>query len=68
MQVTFGGHDYLFVNDQLKGQVTTPDTEHHQWYNYGGDKIWPMPEGNGDEQHWAGAGGSVLDEAPLCSA
>ena len=64
MQVTFGGHDYLFVNDQLKGQVTTPDTEHHRWYNYGGDKIWPMPEGNQDEQHWAGAGGSVLDEGP----
>ena len=21
MQVTFGGHDYLFVNQQLKGQV-----------------------------------------------
>lgn len=64
MQVTFGGHDYIFVNDQLKGQVTTPDTEHHRWYNYGGDKIWPMPEGNQDEQHWAGAGGSVLDEGP----
>lgn len=62
MQVTFDGHDYLFVNDQLKGQVNHPDTEHHRWYNYGGDKIWPMPEGSQDEQHWPDAGGTLLDE------
>jgi hypothetical protein len=62
MQVTFDDHDYLFVNAQLKGQINPPDTEHHRWYNYGGDKIWPMPEGSQDEQHWAGAGGTLLDE------
>ncbi len=62
MQVTFGGHDYLYINDQLKGQVNPPDAEHHRWYNYGGDKIWPMPEGSQDEQHWADPGGSLLDE------
>lgn len=69
MQVTFNGHDYLFVNDQLndqlKGQVNPPDTERYIWYNYGGDKIWPMPEGSQDEQHWAGAGGALLDEGPF---
>ncbi len=62
MQVTFDNHDYLYVNAQLKGQVNPIDTEHHSWYNYGGDKIWPMPEGSQDEQHWAGPGGSALDE------
>ena len=62
MQVTFDDHDYLYVNDQLKGKINPPDTEHHRWYNYGGDKIWPMPEGSQDEQHWAGPGGSLLDE------
>jgi hypothetical protein len=62
MQVTFDDHDYLYVNAQLKGQVNPPDMEHHRWYNYGGDKIWPMPEGSQDEQHWAGAGGTLLDE------
>jgi hypothetical protein len=62
MQVTFDDHDYLFVNAQLKGQVHPPDTEHHRWYNYGGDKIWPMPEGSEDEQHWPDAGGTLLDE------
>ncbi|MEO6909350.1 MAG: hypothetical protein ABI158_00300 [Edaphobacter sp.] len=65
MQVTFGGHDFLFVNDQLKGQYLPPETTQHRWINYGGDKIWPMPEGSEDEQHWAGAGGEPLDNAPF---
>src|SRR5581483_3903239 len=54
MQVTFGDHDYLFVNEQLKGQSFTPaqSLAQHKWFNYGGDKIWPMPEGEDDEQHW----------------
>src|ERR1700691_6527412 len=38
MQVTFGGHDFLFVNDQLKGQYLPPETTQHRWINYGGDK------------------------------
>src|SRR6476661_5080655 len=51
MQVTFGDHDFLFVNDQLKGQAFTPETSlaQRKWFNYGGDKIWPMPEG--EEHH-----------------
>lgn len=64
MQVTFGDHDFLFVNEQLKGEYMPPDTAQHRWYNYGGDKIWPMPEGSDDEQHWSGAGGEPLDDAP----
>jgi hypothetical protein len=63
MQVTFGDHDYLFVNEQLKGQVHSPEASaaERKWFNYGGDKIWPMPEGGDDERHWASAVGSVLD-------
>ena len=63
MQVTFGDHDYLWVNEQLKGQYFAPDVSAAQkrWFNYGGDKIWPMPEGSSDEQHWPGAVGSRLD-------
>jgi hypothetical protein len=64
MQVTFGEHDYLFVNQQLKGQYFPPEVSAAQrrWFNYGGDKIWPMPEGNNDEQHWPGAAGEPLDD------
>jgi hypothetical protein len=69
MQVTFAGHDYLFVNPQLKGKILPVDPTQHRWINYGGDKIWPMPEdppnGVADEQHWAGAAGEPLDDAPF---
>ena len=63
IQVALGGHDYLFVNQQLKGQYFPPEVSAAQkrWFNYGGDKIWPMPEGNNDEQHWPGAVGEPLD-------
>jgi hypothetical protein len=73
MQVTFGRHAYLFVNLQLKGQYFPPEVSAAQkrWFNYGGDKIWPMPEGSPDgsrdEQHWPGAVGSVLDAGAFSS-
>jgi hypothetical protein len=63
IQVAFGGHSYLFVNPKLKGKYfpalegTTPT----QWHNYGGDKIWPLPEGEQDEQHWPGPVSDALD-------
>jgi hypothetical protein len=63
IQVQFGGHDLLYVNPQLKGQVIPPGTRGVE-HNYGGDKIWPLPEGNEDEQHWSGSGGR-LDGAPF---
>jgi hypothetical protein len=63
IQVTFGGHDLLYVNPLLKGQVIAPGTGGGE-HNYGGDKIWPLPEGDQDEQHWSGAGGR-LDGGPF---
>jgi hypothetical protein len=63
IQVNFGGHDLLYVNPLLHGQVIPPGTPGGD-HNYGGDKIWPLPEGNQDEQHWSGAGGH-LDGAPF---
>jgi hypothetical protein len=62
MQVTFGGHSYLFVNPKYAGQYFPPTAG--KWFNYGGDKLWPLPEGNDDEQHWAG-GSDVLDDSPF---
>ena len=62
MQVTFSGHDYLFVNPKLAGQYFPPSSS--DWFNYGGDKIWLLPEGNNDEQHWAG-NSDVLDDSPF---
>jgi hypothetical protein len=55
MQVAFNGHPYLFVNPVYKGKYISPTEAAGRWINYGGDKIWPLPEGNDDEQHWQGA-------------
>ncbi len=55
IQVSFNGHPYLFVNPVYKGKYISPQEADGRWINYGGDKIWPLPEGNEDEQHWQGA-------------
>jgi hypothetical protein len=61
MQVAFDGHNYLFVNPVYKGKYISPTEADGRWINYGGDKIWPLPEGNDDEQHWNGAS-TALDD------
>ena len=62
MQVAFAGHPYLFVNPKYEGKYLPPSQG--EWFNYGGDKIWLLPEGNDDEQHWAG-GSDVIDDGPF---
>jgi hypothetical protein len=62
MQVTFAGHPYLFVNPKLAGKYFPPSAS--QWFNYGGDKLWLLPEGNNDEQHWVG-NSDVIDDGPF---
>jgi len=61
MQVTFAGHPYLFVNPQYEGKYLPPNPT--EWFNYGGDKLWLLPEGNEDEQHWVG-NSDLLDDGP----
>ena len=61
MQVSLAGHPYLFVNPKLAGKYLPPSSS--QWFNYGGDKLWLLPEGNDDEQHWAG-NSDILDDSP----
>jgi hypothetical protein len=64
MQVSFEGHPYLFVNPKFKGQYfpPLPPVAKQRWFNYGGDKIWPMPEGDQDEHHWSGPISDPLDD------
>ncbi len=64
MQVEFGGHAYLFVNPKYKGKYFPPEpnSKASEWFNYGGDKLWPLPEGRDDDQHWAGPKSDVLDD------
>jgi hypothetical protein len=63
MQVTFNGHAYLFVNPVYKGKYISPAEAAGRWINYGGDKIWPLPEGDDDEQHWQGSSTPLDDGA-----
>jgi hypothetical protein len=63
MQVEFDGHPYLFVNPKFEGKYVSPDEAAGNWINYGGDKIWPMPEGNDDEDHWV-LESATLDDRP----
>jgi hypothetical protein len=62
MQVNFAGHAYLFVNPKYAGKYLPPDPS--QWFNYGGDKLWLLPEGNDNEKQWAG-GSDILDDGPF---
>jgi hypothetical protein len=62
MQVSFNGHAYLFVNPKLAGKHMPPSDD--QWFNYGGDKLWLLPEGDADEQHWRG-NSDLLDDGPF---
>jgi hypothetical protein len=62
MQVSFAGHPYLFVNPKYKGKYIPPTQANGKWFNYGGDKLWPLPEGRDDAEHWAGPVSDVLDD------
>lgn len=62
IQVSFAGHPYLFVNPKFAGKYFPPSAG--EWFNYGGDKLWLLPEGNNDEQHWVGDS-DVLDDGPF---
>jgi len=62
MQVSFAGHSYLFVNPKFAGKYLPPTPG--QWFNYGGDKLWLLPEGNNDEKHWVGDS-DLLDDGPF---
>jgi hypothetical protein len=63
MQASFGGHEYLFVNPRYYGQYFPPSegAAKGKWFNYGGDKIWPLPEGSQDESHWIVASDELDD-------
>jgi hypothetical protein len=63
MQVEFGEHRYLFVNPKYRGKYFPPgdSSQKREWINYGGDKLWPLPEGHG-EGYWPGPVSDVLDD------
>ena len=63
IQFQMAGHDYFFVNPALAG--TEPDDTrlgaNGTWLNYGGEKIWPAPQGWESPNQWPGPPDPVLD-------
>ena len=67
IQFELGGHEFFWVNDSLVGKVS-PKTGlgvNREWLNYGGEKIWPAPQGwSGKGDQWEGPPDPVLDGMP----
>ena len=66
IQLQLGDQEYFFVNKDLEGKVL-PESENNLkagWANYGGDKVWPGPEGWMSDAEWASIPYYILDGAP----
>ncbi|GAA5219989.1 DUF4380 domain-containing protein [Membranihabitans marinus] len=61
MQILSNEYEYLFVNKNLEGQKPHSKTNDDQWENFGGEKIWPGPQGWGSDHMWPGPPDVVLD-------
>ena len=63
IQLVMDDHEFFFVNPQLAGQE--PDStrlgENGSWLNFGGEKIWPAPQGWNSPDQWPGPPDPVLD-------
>lgn len=66
IQFKFGRKEFFWVNPQLAGQPPPPGGlgPDGAWLNYGGDKLWPAPQGWDNDQQWPGPPDAVLDGRP----
>ena len=63
IQLQLGNQDLFFVNPDLAGKVL-PESENNLksgWANYGGDKVWPGPEGWMNDDQWPSIPYYILD-------
>lgn len=66
IQCRFDEKEFFWVNPQLAGRQPpssglAPDGS---WLNYGGDKLWPAPQGWDHDAQWPGPPDAVLDGQP----
>lgn len=54
IQLQLGEQDFFFVNADLAGKVLPREQNNVKsgWANYGGDKVWPAPEGWRSDSEW----------------
>jgi hypothetical protein len=57
IQLRLDGHESLWVNRDLGGQIrpATAGGGLRGWANYGGDKLWPAPQGWSGPDAWPGS-------------
>ena len=63
IQLKLGDESYFFVNKQFEGKVL-PESQNNLkagWANYGGDKVWPAPEGWMNDNEWPSIPYYILD-------
>jgi len=63
IQLRLADHEYFFVNADLAGKVLPPEQNNLKagWANYGGDKVWPGPEGWMSDDEWPSIPYYILD-------
>jgi len=69
MQYSLGDYGFFWVNSDLEGKIP-PDSRlgpDDGWLNYGGDKLWPSPQGWDGAHQWPGPPDAVLDGGPYAA-
>ncbi len=63
IQLQLGDQEFFFVNADLAGKVLPPEQNNLKagWANYGGDKVWPAPEGWMSDEEWPSIPYYILD-------
>ena len=66
IQFTVAGKELFWVNPLLAGKLPPPGglAADGGWLNYGGDKLWPAPQGWENDAQWPGPPDAVLDGQP----
>lgn len=63
IQLQLGDQEFFFVHPDFAGKVLPPEQNNPKagWANYGGDKVWPGPEGWMNDHEWPSIPYYVLD-------
>lgn len=66
IQFKLAGTEFLWANGQLAGKLPLASglAADGTWFNCGGDKLWPAPQGWDNDQQWPGPPDAVLDGQP----
>ncbi|MBI5833325.1 MAG: hypothetical protein HZB16_13590 [Armatimonadetes bacterium] len=65
IQYKLGDKEFFWVNPDLKGKTSPPSGlgPDGAWLNYGGEKLWPAPQGAMPDG-WPGPPDAILDGSP----